>query len=166
MVEFVIASLAIIIIVSGLLQFIEIAAAKGKIDSHIRADAGKNALGGVSLIDSPDYIVDWHEGKDEMRHTPDDSKTTGSMSSTLGFGVVDHSAVDENGWTCLDGATNSAIVQLRSAVSASALGFIHVKESDKIELQPAMREWIIGKDTVTVGSDVWMPKLTIGGFDE
>ena len=40
------------------------------------------------------------------------------------------------------------------------------KETEKIELMPAMRNWIVGKEYVLVGSELWMPRLKLGEFDQ
>ena len=166
MVEFVVAILAIVIVVAGFFQLMEIVGARGKILRSIRGEAGKKALSPGLLIDRPDYIRDWNEGDDESRHTADDKADTGSISVTLGAGVVGHSVSDSGDWTYLDNAVNSDFASLRGGLSATALGLVHEKETEKIELMPAMRDWIVGKDYVLVGSELWMPRLKLGEFDQ
>ena len=104
MVEFVIAILTVVVIVAGFFQLMEIVGERGKILRSIRGDVGKKALSPGLLIDRPDYISDWNEGEDESRHTADDKADTGSISVTLGAGVVGHSVADSGDWTYLDGA--------------------------------------------------------------
>ena len=166
MVEFVIAILAIVIVVAGFFQLMEIVGVRGDIFRSIRGEAGKKALSPSRLLDRPDYIREWREGDDEFRHTADDESETGSISVTLGSGVVEHSVTDSGDWTLLDEAVNSDLAELRGGLSAAALGLIREKETEKIELMPAMRNWIIGKDYVVVGSELWMPRLRLGEFDE
>ncbi len=166
MVEFVIAILAIVIVVAGFFQLMEIVGKRGDIFRAIRGEAGKKALSPSQLLDRPDYIREWKEGDDEFRHTADDESVRGSISVTLGAGVVDHSVADASAWPLLDEAVNSDLAELRGGLSASAIGLIQEKETEKIELMPAMRNWIIGKDYVVVGSELWLPRLSLGEFDQ
>ena len=166
MVEFVVAILAIVIIIAGFFQLMEIVGTRGKILRSIRGEAGKKALSPGLLIDRPDYIRDWKEGEDELRHTADDKADTGSISVTLGAGVVEHSVPNSGDWSYLDNAVNSDLASLRGGLSATALGLVHEKETEKVELMPAMRDWIIRKEYVLVGSELWMPRLKLGEFDQ
>ncbi len=166
MVEFVIAILAVVIIVAGFFQLMEIVGERGNILRSIRGETGKKALSPGLLLDRPDYIREWKEGDDEFRHTADDESVNGSISVTLGAGVVEHSVSDSGDWSYLDNAVNSDLASLRGGLSATALGLVHEKESEKIYLMPAMRNWIIGKEYVLVGSELWMPRLKLGEFDQ
>ena len=166
MVEFVVAILAIVIIIAGFFQMMEIVGARGKILRSIRGEVGKKALSPGILIDRPDYISDWNEGEDEVMHTTDDKAEQGSISVTLGAGVVEHSVPNSGDWNYLDGVVNANLPSLRGGLSATALGLVHEKETQKIELMPAMRDWIVGKEYVLVGSELWMPRLKLGEFDQ
>ena len=166
MVEFVIAILVVVIIVAGFFQLMEITGARGDILRSIRSEAGKKALSPGLLLARPDYITDWNEEDDEARHTADDEAVHSSAAVSLGAGVVSHAVSDSGDWTYLDNAVNSDFSSLRGGLSAVALGFVHEKETEKIYLMPAMRDWIIGKEYVLVGSELWMPHLKIGEFDQ
>ncbi len=166
MVEFVIAILAVVIIVAGFFQLMEIVGERGNILRSIRGEAGKKALSPGRLTERPDYIREWKEGDDEFRHTADDESVRGSISVTLGGGVVEHSVSGSGGWTYLDGVVNSDFASLRGGLSATALGLVHEKKTEKIYLMPAMRDWIVGKEYVLVGSELWMPRLKLGEFDQ
>ena len=166
MVEFVVAILAVVIIVAGFFQLIEIIGTRGKILRSLRGEVGKKALAPGFLVDRPDYIREWTEGDDEFRHTADDKSENSSISVTLGAGVIDHSVPNSGDWTYLDNAVNSDLASLRGGLSATALGLVHEKETEKIYLMPAMRDWIVGKDYIVVGSELWMPRLTLGEFDK
>ncbi len=166
MVEFVIAILAVVIIVAGFFQLMEIVGARGDIFRSIRGEAGKKALSPGRLLERPDYIREWREGEDGFRHTADDESERGSIATTLGAGVVDHSVANPGDWPYLDGAVNSDLAELRGGLSAAALGFVREKETEKIYLMPAMRNWIVGKEYVLVGSELWMPRLKYGEFEQ
>ena len=162
MIEFVIALMVIVILVTGIAQFIELGSARGNILSSLRGDVGMKAIEGVSTGDSPDYIRDWKEGEDETRHTADDKKQPGG-GATLGSDVLSRSVRDPADWFYVETARNRDILSARSG-AASALGFVHGGDSEEIDLLPAMRSLLGGKDSVTVGADLWMPTLTLEGF--
>ncbi len=166
MIEFALALLVVVIVVAGFFQLMEIVGARGDILRSIRSETGKKALSPGLLLDRPDYIREWKEGEDEFRHTADDESVGGSISVTLGAGVVEHSVSDSGDWTYLGNAVNSDFASLRGGLSAAALGLVHEKETEKIYLMPAMRNWIIGKEYVLVGSELWMPRLKLGEFDQ
>ena len=166
MVEFVVAILAVVIVVTGFFQLMDIVGRRGEIFRSIRSRAGRKALSPGLLLERPDYIREWREGKDEFRHTADDESVRGSISATLGSGVIEHSVPAPGDWGLLDGAVNSDLASLRSGLSAAALGLVHEEESEKIQLMPAMRKWIVGKDSVLVGAELWMPRLKLGEFEK
>ena len=69
MIEFVVAILLVVIIMAGLLQFVELAGEKGVLLGQIRREAGEKAVSPrVALGVVPDYIRDWEPGSDEIRH--------------------------------------------------------------------------------------------------
>ena len=166
MVEFVIAILAVVIVVAGFFQLMEIVGTRGDILRSIRGEVGKKAISPGTLFDRPGYIREWKEGEDEFRHTADDESENGSISVTLGAGVVEHSVPDSGDWPYLDNAVNSDLASLRGGLSATALGLVHERKMEKVELMPAMRNWIVGKEYVLVGSELWMPRLKLGEFDQ
>lgn len=167
MIEFVIAILVVVIITSGIVQFVELAGERGALAAQIRREAGEQALGHrAATIVRPDYILGWDEGPDGIRHTADDVRKTGQAGGTLQVGVVDRSVRQNDDWRILDDSRNAAFPSLHhSSLPLSALGFVHAGMREKIVLDKVMREWLLGKDTATVGADLWFPKLALEGFD-
>ena len=167
MIEFVIAILLVVIIIAGMLQFVELAGRKGELLAEIRAEAGEQAMGRrLPLVVRPLYILNWEVGADEIRHTADDTRETGLAGGTLQQTVINRTVQQEADWQRLDTAHNAAIPILHdSAIPLSALGFIHAELHDEVTLLPAMRDWLIGKPTVTVGTELWFPKLALEGFE-
>lgn len=165
MIEFVIATLLVVIVLAGFFQFFDIAMARGNLLEPLRGDTGKKALKQSDVSYMPDYITSWDDGGDGYRHTGDDKSHKGSAASTLGAGVIEHSVADQGDWRYADGI-DSSIPLLRSGVSATALGFVHESRRQEIELLPIMRNWIIGRETMTIGGDLWMPGMNIRGADD
>jgi hypothetical protein len=167
MIEFVVAILLVVIIMAGLLQFVEIAGIKGLLLGAIRREAGELALGQRTVLGAaPDYILDWKPGADAIRHTADDTFDSGIAGNTLQAAVIDQSVAAPADWSYLDDAHNTAIPNLHiSGQPASALGFIHADLDEVVTLLPAMRDWLIGKESITVGTELWFPRLGLEGFD-
>lgn len=167
MVEFVITLLVVVVAVTGILQFVEIAAEREDQISEIRGRAGKQALQGEGFTDVADDIKDWEEGDDELRHTADDVMKRGNLSATLGRDILDQTAREETDWALLEPAVNDRIPRVRgSGAPAARLGLYHAKTRKEIDLFPATRDWLLKKETITVGADLWMPSLELEGFDD
>jgi len=167
MIEFVVAILLVVIIVAGLLQFVELAGIKGQLLGAIRREAGEQALGErIVLGSAPEYILDWQEGSDDIRHTADDTHDNGSAGNTLQAAVLDRSVGHPADWSYLDEARNTGIPDLHaSGQPMGALGFVHADLQEEVDLLPVMRGWLVGKESITVGTELWFPRLALEGFD-
>lgn len=161
MIEFVIAILLVVIILAGFFQFFDIAMTRDEMLKPLRADAGRKAMGTSHAVSRPDYIVSWEEGDDEQRHTADDKSRKGSAAVTLGSAIVEHSVRDSADWQYAEGF-DSGLPDLRGGIGP-ALGFTHERNHADVELLPIMRNWIIGKDKVVVGGELWFPTMAISG---
>lgn len=162
MAELVIALLVIVVVISGLTQFIQLSNEKETMMGDLRGEAGVAAIDGSAAASTPKYIVNWQEGGDEMRHTGDDSYTTGSFNSRLGTDVLDRSVNNESDWSYISSAANKDIYNLRTAPgSSAALGFVRRSEKKTIELMPAIKEFILDRDSITVGEEIWMPIMEV-----
>lgn len=166
MIEFVVAILLVVILITGLVQFIELAGAKGDLEARIRGEAGEQAIGGaLPLLATPDYLRTWEEGADETRHTADDVPVP-AQALNLQSRVVDRGAARPGDWRYLDDAVNRDLPDLQAAaLPISAFGLVHEKLEETITLLPAMRDWILGRETVTVAAEVWLPHLSLEGFE-
>jgi hypothetical protein len=167
MIEFVVAIFAVVFLIAGIIQFAELAGAKGRLLLQLRGDAGPKALSTIPFLpDSPDYLRTWEEGDDAMRHTADDDRVRGQAGNVLQQQVVDRSVPAGASWLPLQEAVNRDIATLHeTALPMTALGFLHTQEREVVELLPAMRTWIYGRDNVTVGAEIWLPRLHLDGFD-
>lgn len=167
MVEFVITLLVVVVAVTGILQFIELAAEREDQISSIRGIAGEQAIAGNGMANAAEDIRDWEEGDDGIRHTADDVMKRGNLSGTLGRDVLDQTVRDDADWGLLEPAVNSEIPRVRASGAPTArLGLYHAKTEKEIDLFPATRDWLLKKDSITVGAEIWMPSLELGGFDD
>lgn len=167
LVEFVIAILMVVIVVAGTLQFIEMAGMRGELMAEIRGEAGQRALSPLNLVgNTPEYLRTWEEGPDALRHTADDRALPASESQTLQVRILDRTDDPAGDGRILDGVVNADLPLTRAAARPmSTLGMLHVERREAITLSPAMRDWVYGRERVTVGAEVWMPRLRLEGFD-
>ena len=162
MIEFIAGLVIVVMLVAGLLQFIAIADAHTRTMSEARAIAGDAALSSTPLLDTPDYLTDWEEGPDEMRHTADDVPTQGLLTDVQ-RDILDRSAADTGDWALLDSCVNNDISELRSGILPMAIfGFVQGESSDSVPLWSATRNLVYNDESVDVRTEVWMPKA--GGF--
>ena len=166
LVELTIGLLVIVLLLTGIIGFVQLSGAKGETLAEARAEAGRKAVSaGLALTRSPDFFRDWEEGADGLRHTADDARKPDSPSRLQG--IARHSVADDSQWPILDSCVNGSMARLgNGSFPMSALSMVHAEEKRVVELSPAMRDWIVGKDTMTVASDVWLPRLELSGFDE
>ena len=166
LVEVVVAMLVIVLLVTGIVEFVKLAGAKGETIAEARAEAGRKAISsGLAITRNPDFIRDWEEGADELRHTADDAQKPDSPSRLHNF--TDPTVAQESDWAYLEDCKNDGMVRMgHGSFPASALSMAYAEETRTVELSPAMRDWIAGKDAITVATEVWLPRLELDGFDE
>ena len=166
LVEVTIAVLVIVVIVTGIVEFIHLSGAKGETIAEARAEAGEKAIAhGLSITRVPDFIRDWEEGADELRHTADDKQRSDSPSRLRTF--TDPTVEKPSDWAYLQDCKNDGIVRMGSgSFPASALSMSYAEKSRTVELSPAMRDWVVGKESIRVSTEVWMPRLELDGFDD
>jgi hypothetical protein len=166
LVELAVGLLVIVLLTTGIIGFVQLSGAKGETLAEARAEAGRKAAsGGLAVSQSPDFFRDWEEGADGLRHTADDTKQRDSASRLQN--LAGQSVPDESQWALLESRRHSSMARLgRGTFPMGALSMVHAEEARTVELSPAMRDWIVGKDSITVASDVWLPRLELGGFDD
>lgn len=166
LVELTIAMLVIVVIVTGIAEFVRLAGAKGETIAEARAEAGRKAIShGLSITRNPDFIRDWEEGADELRHTADDKRLPDSPSRLRTF--TDPTVARASDWAYLQDCRNDGMVRMGSGpFPAGALSMSYAEESRTVELSPAMRDWVVGKESIRVATEVWMPRLELDGFDD
>lgn len=166
LVEVTIALLVIVLLVTGIVEFVRLAGAKGETISEARAEAGRKAMSaGMGVTRVPDFIRDWEEGADGLRHTADDAMKPDSASRLATF--TDPIVPREQDWAYLDGCVNDDFVRMgRSPFPAGALSMSYGESSRTVWLSPAMRDWIVGKESMEISTDVWLPRMELAGFDD
>lgn len=157
MVEFVVALIAIMILLAGLVQIGTLTRAHADAQTAARQEAGQLALSDL-YVGAADiqYIYDWAPGGDGRRYTRDDvadaffmgSNIVASVATIVGYGEPEE----------LEALRPGNPVSALATEPNSALLFDLVKgeESETVDTLPAIRSLVYDQPTVTVESEVWL----------
>lgn len=163
-VEFVVALVALLLIVSGGIFIFNLNTAQRDLTSKLRAEAGEAALGGMTSS-SAQYIRDWDVGADGRAGTADDRALGGAASvfnHLASYGAKD----DPADWGRLGDEISSAAPQrempdlyrLRyNSMPMSSLRFVRRGETERVETDPVIRRLVLNRDDVRVSHEVYMP---------
>jgi hypothetical protein len=171
LIELVAAIMVIVILVAGVVQFVELASSKGDTLATVRGEAGTYALatgGSNSVTTGLSYFRTWDEGFDITRHTSDDPVVGYDDPRNLQTGIADYTVEDDPDWVRIANARNRSLYDLDQGNDPlSTMDFVLAEESRTVDLMPVFREWnLYPKDSVTVASRVWFPRLHMEGFAE
>lgn len=158
-VEFIIGLLVLVTILAGGIQYLYVANAHRSITTTLRAEAGERALRNDILVDIPPFLRDWKAGRDTIRHTDDDTAVTGS-GVTLGA-IARRSARQPADWERLTPLpqANPMATMRASPMPMVAMALVKAERSERVVVDPAVRELIYDRPTVTVRHTVWLPLL-------
>jgi hypothetical protein len=166
-VELIIGIVAIVIIFVGGIQYFYASNAHRGLTTTIRGEVGELALSGSSSNSTPSYILTWDDGKDNIRHTDDDTPITES-SITLST-IADGSVSNSVDWDLLNPLKRENPMRRMHEphtpdTPTTALGFVNVGRSDTITVDPAFQTFVLSSTqqdlaNITVRHTVWMPLL-------
>ena len=170
-VEFVVALIALLLIVSGGVFVFSLQNARRDMAVTFRGEVGVEALNSSSLPTTAPYIRDWDPGNDQRPGTADDTIIGGS--ATLFNILADHGArKDEGGanWGYLqeellkkyapDRAPPSFLLLRQNPAPMSSLGFFRVEGDREVAVDRFIRQLLIGRESVTVRHEVWLPSCS------
>ena len=156
MIELVIALVAMVTLVAGLLLIADLGMAQTRTMVEARREAGRLALQYLPVVSQPEYILDWNEGLDGKPLTHDDEPLKDSHIPFNNL-IVDMSAADEDQWPVLDSATNSLLPGLRNHWDpVSVFGLVRGYESETVPLMSAVQSLFYRADEIEIESEVWM----------
>ena len=158
-VEFIIGLLVLVILLAGGIQYLRVANAHRSITTTLRAEAGARALRDDVPAGIPPFLRGWDAGRDGIRHTDDDTAVEGP-AFTLG-GIARRSARAPADWEHLAPLQrdNPMALLRTSPLPMVELALIKAERSERIAVDPAVRELIYDRPAVTVRHTVWMPLL-------
>ncbi len=160
MVEFLVALVAVLALLAGLLQIMSLGIAHSTVMNNARRQAGERAISRSIVLDTPDYIREWQEGDDESRFSVDDEFSDADEGAFLSI-IVDPAAGTPADWTVLDQLSDNELTILRfSPSTATRLGLVMGQDSETVPLLPAVKHLLFDADEIEVESTVWMPRTT------
>jgi hypothetical protein len=162
MIEFAAGLLVLLLIIIGFMHVSRLALSSLGIHGEIRAEAGMTAMQS-SLAVSPEAIADWESGKDETRFTADDEaqKNQPASASIIGS-VVSHSVQAEGDWQRF--AEKSVLPFSMAKLSQSPnlvalMGCVYESQTDRVEVDPFIRNFAYNKESVAVKEEIWVPLM-------
>jgi len=161
MVELAAALIAILVVVSGLLQLVLLATADTDTLAEATARAAQRATTGVLLAQTLPVIADWDPGPDGLRQTKDDRAIPGSLAGVRQ--VIAGSTAPSGDWSALEEARFRAIADLHHGLLPSTtFGLVRGEADREVETIPAARMLFGLRDPARVRNEVWMSG--IGGL--
>ena len=162
MIEFAAGLLVLLLLVIGFVHVSKLAMTSLDIHGKIRADAGMNAMQSTLAV-SPDAISDWESGKDETRFTADDKVKKNEVASASIIGsVVSHSVRGEGDWQRV---SEKSVLPFSMATLAQSpnltilMGAVHQSRTDRVKVDPFIRNFAYNKEEVAVKEEIWMPLM-------
>lgn len=156
MIELIIALVAILTIVSGLLLIVSVGTAHTKAMMEARRKAGAKAMLNIPPIESPDFILDWKEGNDGKKMTADDASTK-DIPQPFNDNIVNHAAGNSAEWSVFSDINRNQISKLHNSSTPSAyFGLVKGHKHTSIPLLPVMQKLIFNSDRIDIDADVWL----------
>lgn len=158
-VEFIVGMLVLVTILVGGIQYLVIANAHREITTTLRAEAGNRALNDFAFVSRPPFLRNWDEGRDTIRHTDDDTPVS-ALPFTL-TAIASRSAAAPADWQHLSplARANPMTRMHDSPMPMAELSFVKAEHSTTVAVDPAVRQLIFDRPTVTVRHTVWLPLL-------
>jgi hypothetical protein len=162
MIEFAAGLLVLLLLIIGFIHVSKLAMTSLDIHGEIRADAGMNAMQSTLAV-SPDAISDWKSGQDETRFTADDeAQKNQSVSASMIGTIVSHSVQAEGDWQRV--SEKSVLPFSMATLSQSPnlvvlMGAVYESKTDRVEVDPFIRNFAYNKEAVAVKEEIWMPLM-------
>ncbi|OGV79940.1 MAG: hypothetical protein A2340_00855 [Lentisphaerae bacterium RIFOXYB12_FULL_60_10] len=159
MVEFLVAMVALMVVVAALLQSSSLGRAHTDAMLRARMEVGRRAQQAVVSMEESRFIRDWTPGNDNRRYTRDDQPDSGMAIGFQEF-VVNPTVPDLADWAILESLPDQTLPALRGASNPSRhFDLIKATESETITLLPAVQHLLYRSSTVTLEAEAWMPLL-------
>jgi hypothetical protein len=159
MIELMIGLVAVLAVFAGLLQIASLSRTRTEVSVEARREAG--ALTMLSTLDGlpvtiPDYVRDRFAGADTRRHSRDDTFDNANPAD-LDALITQRSAPDNAGWGVLNSVPGNAVSGLSGHPDpVSVFGLLNGKETETLEVIPAVRSLLYHADSIEVEGSAWM----------
>jgi hypothetical protein len=162
MIEFAAGLLVLLLIIIGFIHVSRLALSSLGIHGEIRAEAGMTAMQSTLAV-TPEAISDWESGKDETRFTADDEtqKNQPASASIIGS-LVSHSVKTEADWQQVSDKSVLPFSMVKLSQSPNLvilMGAVHQSQTDRVKVDPFIRNFAYNKEEVAVKEEIWMPLM-------
>ena len=154
MTEFVVAIVAIMVLLACILQVAMISAKQSELFIDAREEAAIAAMQDMPVLSDPDYIQSWTAGADESTYSADDSQTDGLISD-IPFRITAHARPDSISALVPD---NPLSTLHSSPLPQAQFGMVNGNEEATIELLPVIQDLLYAAEEIELEADVWLPR--------
>ena len=162
MIEFAAGLLVLLLLIIGFVHVSKLSLASLGLHGEIRAEAGLAAMQS-SMTDTPEAISNWKSGTDELRFTADDEMEKNQPAAAAVIGqVVSHSVKQEADWGLVSEKSRLpfSMLQLQQSPNLVILmGATHEEWTQRVPVDPFIRDFIYDKEDVAVKEEIWMPLM-------
>ena len=152
-VEFIVAIIAVIVLVAGMIQLGLLQKAHTDVMIEARENAGKHAITPVEGDETPDYVGSWTNGSDKVNYSADDEATDGDTADVQT--IVNCANPDE-----LENMVGDNLIKSTYDDTAQLMdGFVNGHSSSNVTLLSAVQSMWANTNSIEVKSDVWMISL-------
>jgi len=156
MIEVMVGLVALIVLISGLLQVASLTRARTDAMATARDEAGGLAMLDSPVSDFPDYIYEIGVGDDERSYSYDD-EVSHANAGLFESEIMDHTVSESGEWDVLEEVPNTTFYDLHGNLTpAAAFGLVKGDASETVTLLPAVRSLLYRADEIDVECDVWM----------
>ena len=153
MVEFMVGMVAMLVLLTGLIQIGQLAHARTRTMIAARAAAGRLAMARTPPVSATALLIcDWVPGHDLRRHTHDDMALTCSNAVALSGELVGQAHLE---WVA--NAPTNALATLAAALNpASDFFLVKGEASEGVPILPVIQRLVYAHPTLEVESDAWL----------
>ena len=158
MIELMLGVILIMLLLTGAMQYIQVASAHAAIDGGIRGKVGRYAMELMYQEDTPASIQTWDPGPDGQRFTADDTPILKPPTTltTIAGGCATN-ATDWNEFGQLSHPSSMETIHTATVVPQTALGFIGIRWTTIVPVSQAAQQLYYTNPNATVQEDCWMP---------
>lgn len=162
-IELCVCMVAIIVLISAMIQFSSLTKAQTDTMVASRAMAGEQAMSEGPTLPAPEFIYDWNETTYtvqnkayKVRYGADDTPVPGN-SDPLHSMIVEETVSDAAEWSIVEERPNYMYDLHSSDFGPGTLfGMVNGSASTNINLISAFQKLVYSKDSIDIESEVWM----------
>jgi hypothetical protein len=163
MIEMVVAMVAILLLIVGLLQLglLSHAHTQSMLEARERADASALNPDYQHMFSNPPYLQDWNPGPDGARYSVDDQPVSGPAQDIPAYVSTHALPTPLAAWA---GPNPVGDVHASAHVTDAMLFVEGESQSDPVPMYPLIRNLVVQNESIRMSHRVWMPWTR--GLDE